>query len=215
VFHVLNRSAKRLPLFETAYDFAAFEALLFEGKIRCPIQLFSYCLMPNHWHLIICPRTERSVSQFMHWLTVTHAQRWHAFRGTAGTGSVYQGRFKGFPIQSDRHFLTACRYVERNPLRAGLVNNASDWRWSSLWRRSHGQDSDLDQWPTPRPGDWPEHVNHAQTDADLMGIREAIKRSAPFGDPEWRQKIARTLQLESSLRRRGRPKKEKDSRPLF
>jgi putative transposase len=89
----------------------------------------------------------------MHLLTVTHAQRWHAFRGTSGTGSVYQGRFKAIPIQSDRHLLLVCRYVERNPLRAKLVEDAADWRWSSLWRRIHGRDAELDPWPVPPPGD--------------------------------------------------------------
>jgi putative transposase len=94
VFHVLNRAARRQPLFETAFDYEAFEALLFDARSRFPVALFAYCLMPNHWHLIVCPHEERSLSQFMHWLTVTHAQRLPAFRGTAGTGSVYQGRFK-------------------------------------------------------------------------------------------------------------------------
>ena len=215
VFHVLNRAAKRHPLFESAHDYAAFEALLFEARTRYPLDLLAYCLMPNHWHLILCPHTERSLSQFMQWLTVTHAQRWHAFRGTAGTGSVYQGRFKAIPVQSDHHFLVACRYVERNPLRAFLVANALDWRWSSLWRRTHCQDSDLDQWPVPRPGDWSQCLNGPPLAAELRGVREAIRRGAPLGDIDWRRNTARALQLESSLRARGRPKIGKDSRPLF
>jgi putative transposase len=214
VFHVLNRAAKRVQLFENSYDYAAFEAILFEAKARCPLHLFSYCLMPNHWHLITCPLTERSLSQFMHWLTVTHAQRWHAYRRTSGTGSVYQGRFKAIPIQSDRHFLTACGYVERNPLRAALVKSASEWRWSSLWRRSHGAAMELDPWPMPLPGDWPDRVDDVNSEAELENVREAVQRGAPFGDVDWRRDVAIALRLESSLRRRGRPKK-KDSRPLF
>ena len=96
--------------------------------------------MPNHWHLVLWPRQDRDLSRFMGWLTLTHTQRWHAHRGTGGTGHVYQARFKSFPVQADEHFLTVCRYVERNALRAKLVKRAADWRWCSLWRRAHGDE---------------------------------------------------------------------------
>src|SRR5713101_412578 len=98
VYHVLNRA-----------------------HARTPIRILGYCLMPNHWHLVLWPRDDGQLSEFMRWLTVTHTQRWHAHHHTAGTGPVYQGRFKSFPVQSDEHVITVCRYVERNPLRANLV----------------------------------------------------------------------------------------------
>src|SRR5580658_3294321 len=94
--------------------------------------------MPNHWHLVLKPHEDRELSLFVGWLTLTHTQRWHAHRRDAGSGHVYQGRFKSFPVQADRHFLTVARYVERNPLRANLVASAADWRWSSLWVRARG-----------------------------------------------------------------------------
>ena len=112
---------KQLVLFSSDWDYASFEGLLLDAKQRAAVKLFDYCLMRNHWHFILCPEKDGELSRFMHWLTVTHAQRWNAFHGTSGTGAVYQGRFKALPIQSDAHFLTACRYVERNPLRASLV----------------------------------------------------------------------------------------------
>jgi hypothetical protein len=88
------------------------------------MRLLAYCLMPNHFHLLVWPRADGDLSQFLRWLTVTHTQRWHAHHRTAGTGHLYQGRFKSFPVQSDEHFLTVCRYVERNALRANLVGRA-------------------------------------------------------------------------------------------
>jgi hypothetical protein len=75
------------------------------------------------------------LSAFMNWLTLTHTQRWRHAHHTVGYGPLYQGRFKSFPIQRDEHLLSVCRYVERNPLRAGIVERAEDWRWSSLWHR--------------------------------------------------------------------------------
>ena len=80
--------------------------------------------MPNHWHFVLWPQGDGDLSEFMRWLTVTHTQRWHAAHHTAGTGPLYQGRFKSFPIQADDHLLTVLRYVERNALRANLVERA-------------------------------------------------------------------------------------------
>src|SRR6202040_1231959 len=98
------------------------------------------------------PKEDGELSEFMRLLTVTHAQRWHAHHHSAGTGPLYQGRFKSFPVQEDDHLLTICRYVERNPLRAGLVSQAETWRWSSLWHRVHGtEELLLDPWPVARP----------------------------------------------------------------
>src|SRR5271154_2443491 len=89
--------------------------------VRHHMRLLAYCLMPNHFHVLLWPREDGDLSQFMRWLTVTHTQRWHAHHRTTGTGHLYQGRFKSFPVQSDEHFLTVCRYDERNALRANLI----------------------------------------------------------------------------------------------
>ena len=94
--------------------------------------LLAYCMMPDHWHLVVSPRKDGELSHYLRWLSVTHTQRWHARRGSAGTGPLYQGRFKSFPVQKDKHFLLVCRYVERNPVRAGLSTKAAGWRWSAL-----------------------------------------------------------------------------------
>src|SRR5262245_59493013 len=97
VFHVLNRSVAGLPLFEKATDFDAFDRVLHEALQRVPIRLLAYCVMSNHWHLVLWPRTDSELSRFVGWLTLTHTQRWHAHRHTTGTGHLYQGRFKSFP----------------------------------------------------------------------------------------------------------------------
>src|SRR3954468_23181959 len=101
--------------------------------------------MPNHWHLIVWPRQDGELSRFVGWLTLTHTQRWHAHRHSAGAGHLYQGRFKSFPVQDDEHLYTLARYVERNGLRAGLTTHAERWRWSSLfrWLRSSAEDNRL------------------------------------------------------------------------
>jgi len=211
VFHVLNRAVARQKIFATQKDYAAFENVLTEALARIPVRLLSYCLMPNHWHLVLWPKRGRDedLSEFMRWLTVTHTQRWHAAHGTSGSGPLYQGRFKSFPVQGDDHFLTLCRYVERNALRANLVDRGQDWRWGSLWHRSQtASPVPLSDWPVVRPRNWNQLVNKPQTEDELEAVRNAIKRGRPFGSEEWIGKTAERLELESTLRPRGRPRKE-------
>jgi len=136
VFHALNRANAGLDLFDSPGDFAAFEAVLAETLDAFPrVRLLAYCLMPNHWHLVLWPRSDGELGRFVQRLTVTHVRRRHERRHTTGRGHLYQGTYKSFPVQHDEHLLVLCRYVERNPLRAGLVRRAQDWRWCSLWLR--------------------------------------------------------------------------------
>jgi putative transposase len=208
VYHALNRANGRHALFEKDADYEAFERVLAEACDRVPVRLLSYCVMPNHWHLVVWPRGDGDLSKFVGWLTLTHTQRWHAHRHSTGSGHVYQGRFKSFPIQADDHLLTVCRYVERNPLRAGLVRRAEDWRWGSLWRRECGTAEDrrlLATWPVSRPRSWV--VSAAQTQAELEAVRAAMYRGRPYGGDGWVGRTAVRLGLEGTLRPRGRPAK--------
>jgi putative transposase len=191
VFHVLNRSAKRARLFDIDDDYRAFERVLSAAVDRSSVSLFAYCIMPNHWHLLLSPGEDGGLSRFMHWLTTTHARRWQIARGLDGQGAVYQGRFKAIPISSDQHFLRVCRYVERNALRASLVNRAEDWRWGSLWRGGEGDRSRVltAKWPVAKPVDWIDLVNDPQTEMELKAIRDAIQSNRPIGANEWIGKI--------------------------
>lgn len=165
--------------------------------------------MPNHWHLVVWPQHDGALSDYAQWLTVTHVRRWHAHHHSVGRGPIYRGRFKSFPVQEGDHFLTLCRYVERNPLRANLVERAEDWRWSSLWHRQHAtQVPWLSPWPLPVPDNWLAHVGQPQTEAELEALRRSVPRGAPFGEAEWQARTVETLGLESSVRPQGRPRKK-------
>src|SRR4051812_5594584 len=115
IYHALNRGNARLAIFDDDGDYDTFERVLAEAVPRYAMRLLAYCLMPDHFHLVVWPRGDGDLSQFMRWLTLTHTQRWHAQRRSAGAGHVYQGRFKSFPVQDDGHLAIVCRYVERNP----------------------------------------------------------------------------------------------------
>lgn len=214
VYHVLNRAVARLPLFQKAVDFDAFERVLAETQQRFPTRILSYCLMPNHWHFVLWPREDGELTDFVRWLTHTHTMRWHAHYHTSGTGHVYQGRFKAFPVETDEYFYSVVRYVERNALRAGLVARAEEWRWSSLWRRE-SRDPDADalfsSWPLPRPRDWVSVVNAHETEAELKTMRTAVRRGNPLGTAAWQLDTAKRLGIEHSLRPRGRPRREPEN----
>jgi putative transposase len=139
IYHALNQTNRRAELFASSGDYEAFLRALADGQAEHPIRLLGYSIMPNHWHLVVWPEQDGQLSRFVGWATLTHTQRWHAFRGSVGSGHLYQGRFKSFVIEADEHLLTVLRHVERNALRAGLVKRAEDWPWSSLWQRLHPQ----------------------------------------------------------------------------
>ena len=199
-----------MELFEKPADYSAFEKVLAEAHKRSGIRIAAYCLMPNHWHLLLWPRSDGELSEVMRWITVTHTQRWHAHRHSSGTGPVYQGRFKSFPVQTDEHFMTVARYVERNAVRGKLVERAEEWRWSSANRVARQDDplvEFLSPWPMDRPQNWIELLNEPDRASQLDDLRSSAQRGRPFGSEDWIIIVAKQLRLEAALRPRGRPKR--------
>ena len=212
VFLVLNRATARRTIFRNDADYHAFEKVLAQAVERSGIRLLAYCIMPNHWHLLLWPTNDRQISETLRWLSVTHSNRWHAHHHTAGSGHLYQGRFKSFPIEADDHLLVAWRYVERNALRAGLAKRARYWRWCSLGVRAEVESplkKLLHPGPLDLPADWEGLVDEPQSPAEVEAMRRRIKRSQPYGSEAWEQKTARRLGLQSTLRARGRPRKDR------
>ena len=209
IFHVVNRGAKKQRLFDSSDDYDGFLRVLSGSLSRGGVELFAYCVMPNHWHLVTAAPNPSSLSAFMHHMTTTHSRRWCVSHGVESEGAVYQGRFYAVPVQGDRHFLWVCRYVERNPLRSNLVGRAEDWPWSSFGKNQESPPP-LATWPVERPQNWREEVNIPQTPAEVQAIRDSLRWRRPLGEEEWR------LQLTGARRRRGRPRNgsAKDKNPV-
>jgi putative transposase len=160
-YHALNRGNGRREVFHDDADYRAFVQAMADATLTVRMRLVAYCLMPNHFHMVVWPQGDGDLGRWMHRLMNAHVRRYR--RRYRGSGHVWQGRFKAFPIQEDDHLLTVLRYVERNPVRAGLADRAQDWPWSSAgWVGGVV----LHPGPTARPADWLDWVNRPITQGE-------------------------------------------------
>jgi putative transposase len=116
---------------------------------------------------------------------------------------------KSSPVENDDHYYTVCRYVERNALRACLVDRMEDWTWNGLWSYLHPDNFPtvrLADWPLPRPAHWVDWVNQPLTELELNALRTSARRGRPYGNPGWQESVAKQLGLEFTLRPPGRPR---------
>ena len=210
VYHVLNRANARVQIFDNDKDYKQFEDILEEAIEKYDMRLLSYCIMSNHWHLILYPKKDGDLALFMGWLSNTHTKRWHATKKTIGQGHLYQGRYKSFLCQKDNYFLSLVRYVERNAKKANLVKRAENWRWSSVWRREKGTLKEkklLSSWLVSKPENYLVWLNSTQAQEEEKAIQRSIMRGNPFGESKWVQQMIIKHKLETTIRPIGRPKK--------
>ena len=203
-YHVINRGNGRGTVFHKTQDYEAFLSLLAEAKKRHRVKLFGFCLMPNHFHLVVEPAHQTALSQFMQWLLTSHVRRYHKHYGSSG--HVWQGRFKSFAVQRDEYLITTLRYVLQNPVRAGLSETVHEWPWSSARRRQL-----VDRSPVDEEIRWSEQLESRLDELQVATIRECLNRQRPFGQSEWQTEMAVTFGLGSTLRPGGRPRSEKKS----
>ena len=204
VYHVLNRGNGRMSIFRKPGDYLSFLQLLLDGKDKARVELFGFCLMPNHWHLVLRPKGDGDLAAYLSWVTNTHVKRYRShYKSTSG--HLYQGRYKSFPVQEDSYFLTLLRYVEANPLRAGMVARAEQWTGSSLGCNPNLAIKLLDSWPLKRPRNWTALVNEAIPAPQRALLKSCFERGRPLGDDPWTTKTAQKLGLQYTLNPRGRP----------
>jgi putative transposase len=160
VHHAVNRGNRKTAIFHKPGDYKAFLRVLAQAKAKFPMRILAFCLMRNHWHLVLWPDRSVAISAFMHWLTSTHVRRYHLHYDLVGTGHLYQDRFRNDICTDARGVLAVINYVEGNPLAAGIVRRAQDWKWSSLRLRLEGDpDKLLSEGPVPLPENWVAFVN--------------------------------------------------------
>ena len=210
VYHVLNRAVGKLRIFTTPDDYQAFLNVLEEAREKTGMRVLAFAVMPNHWHLVLYPKRDKDMGRYMHKLTNSHTRRFHASTETIGTGPLYQGRYKSFPIEDDIHLLTVIKYVERNPVRAKFVRTCEEWQWGSAWIRSQSpklQQRFIDDPPLDLPQQYSQWVNTADKVDVISSLRNSVRRGTPFGKEGWVDRMVKKHQLISTVRKPGRPSK--------
>lgn len=207
-YHVINRGNGRQQIFHKDGDYSAFLDVLLGARQRYSVKVLAWCLMPNHFHLLVQPEEAAQLNKWMQWVMTTHVRRYHKHYGTSG--HLWQGRYKSFIVQDNEHLLTVVRYIESNSVRAMLSPTAMQWQWSShQGRNTDSEELQPDQLPFPLPENWSAFVDTPLTDIEIEKIRNSVNRQAPFGHENWINEISARMGLESTLRRRGWPKGRK------
>ncbi len=204
-YHIINRGNGHQAVFHKKHDYLSFQKVMMESLQKYSVKLYAWCLMPNHFHLLVSPEKAEDLSRWMQWIMTSHVRRYHKHFGTSG--HVWQGRFKSFVVQNDLYLLTVVRYIEGNPVRAGMVISAEEWEWSSHNERFTGKRGMLSRLPIDLPANWTKKVDVPLAVAELEKLRKCVNRQAPYGEEAWQKRIAVALDLESTLRPRGRPRK--------
>ena len=205
--HVTQRGNRRQKTFFQDEDYRQYLNLMAEWCKRHNVEVWAYCLMPNHVHLIAVPKSEdalrRAISE-AHRRYTRHVNFREGWRG-----HLWQGRFHSFPMD-ESYFLTAARYVELNPVRARIVSKAEDYRWSSASAHLSGEDDTLVKVAPllEMVDDWEEVLAAEVEEQRLREIRKYECTGRPLGSMSFVERLESTLGR-SLQRQKPGPKKEK------
>ena len=207
-YHVTQRGNYRQTVFESDTDYRQYLAWLKEYAEKYSLEIWAYCLMSNHVHFVCVPRKDDSLARTLNTLHMRYSQYYNRKKGI--TGHLWQGRFYSC-ILDERHLYAAVRYVENNPIRAGLVQTPEDYPWSSA--RGHcGVVSDSILSNTchlcDEIDDWSRYLKDAESPEVLERLRTSAMSGRPCGDENFRKDIEALLGRSLSVRPRGRPRKQ-------
>jgi putative transposase len=213
--HITQRGNNRQPVFHAAEDWRRYLDLLGRHALRCRVRILAYCLMPNHVHLVAVPENANSLALTLGRAHSEYALAWN--RAARPSGHLWQNRFFSCAMD-EAHARRAVRYVELNPVRAGLVSAAWEWPWSSA--RAHVEDGAADgvldcRWAEYFGGwnfdEWKEILSAALACSEWEAMRRATRTGEPFGSKEFVVGLERQLGKRLRVGERGRPKNQPQS----
>ena len=206
IYHIINRGNMRMQVFDDKEDYVYFLDLLEKASNRERVEVHAYCLMPNHFHLLLVPKEANSLSRLMQWVMTSYVRYYHKKNRTSG--HIWQGRYKSFIVEKESYYLTLIRYIEANALRAKLVRRAENWEYGSLKEREQKHRSLLSETYIKLDDTWAEYANTPIREGELETIRNSVNRQAPLGQAQWQVETATKHGMLSTLNQRGRPRKE-------
>jgi len=216
--HIVQRGHNRQTIFVSDDDYNYYRENLIEFKREFGCRIYAYCLMTNHVHLVVNPgKNPASLSLLMK--RVAGRQTRYVNKLEKRTGSLWEGRFKSSIISTEEYLPACCRYIELNPLRAGMVTDPAQYQWSSYAAKVLGKkDLVVDLHPSylslgksekERQRAYAEYVLGTVPEYEIKLIREALQRGQLTGSERFRDEIEKKLGVRVSNKRQGRPKKAK------
>ena len=213
IYHILSRGNNRQNVFRESTDHEKFLEILKEHTDKSGIKVYHYVVMGNHYHIIMKLGLEDNLGQLMKKLNLTYSKHYRKKYG--GTGYLWQGRYKSFIIQGGKYLLECGRYIELNPVKAGIVNDPGEYKWSSYKAYANGEKDDLVEYS-------PAYYELGEKDEERkenyrMLVNEVKKekrgleryfRAKVCGDEKFIKKLKKEKGLEQLWSHRGRPKKK-------
>jgi REP-associated tyrosine transposase len=214
--HIVQRGHNRQVVFAQEEDFVNYLENLHELKVQYGIQVFAYCLMTNHVHLLVQPgEAIADLGCFMKALAARTTRYFNQLEGRSGT--LWESRYKSSPVQTDQYLLACCRYIELNPVRARMVDQPGGYRWSSYAVRMGDADNDwLDIDPmylaladdeASRRNKYQAFLEEAIPSGEWELIREAVKRNQLTGNARFADAVEQIVGRRIERRGPGRPGK--------
>ena len=212
--HIIQRGHDKQPVFRDADDFSFFYSLLLQGTKRFGVVIHSYVLMSNHFHLLATPSTDDGLGLMMQWIGRYYVPYFN--RRYARVGTLWQGRFKSIVLDSEQYFMLCSRYIELNPVRAGMVMEPANYPWSSYL---HHVGAKLDPLVTDHPLYWSlgntpfqrevayrELVDQSLSAREITLFRDACKKGWPLGSPQFKTLLEKQASIRSAPLKKGRPR---------
>ncbi len=213
--HLIQRGNDRRLIFRDDSDHEAFLKWLREAARQFHVAIHAYVLMPNHLHLLATPADDIGLGRMMQWVGRYYVPYFNHKYERSGT--LWQGRYKTTVIDSEHYFLTCSRYIELNPVRAGMTNNPGDFRWSS-YAHHVGAHSDplitdhalywaLGNTPFAREAAYVELTRQALSSDQITALSEATLKGWALGSDQFKSHLERQTERRVRPAKRGRPRK--------
>ena len=211
--HVIQRGNNRQAIFATGSDYELILRLIAESAVKHAVAIHAYVLMSNHFHLLATPSTEQGLPQMMQAIGRSYVRVFNQTQGR--TGTLWEGRYRSTVIQADRHLLACMAYLDLNPVRAGMVEEARDYPWSShahyiglrsdKFLTSHSLIWSLGNTPFAREAAYAEMVRSGITLAQQQGLTNSTLSGWALGEPDFVNDLQKQTERRLVIAKPGRP----------
>lgn len=219
--HIIQRGNDGQLVFRDTADYLEFLTRLREAARQFKVAIHAYVLMPNHLHLLATPSDQDGLSRMMQWLGRYYVPYFNSKYARSGT--LWQGRYKATVIDTERYLMTCCRYIETNPVRAGLVHGAGDYPWSSYPHHiglkadpiitDHPLYWSLGNTPFEREASYKALIEDGLSAEEVAAVSDATLKGWALGSEQFKLSLEKQTQRRVRQIKRGRPSRQSEGGP--